>query len=97
MIASKMHFFVRPWSERLKSVWKNGHMFANEDWLRMAKWFANYLTFEEAYEKTGRIICITLASTTKKASPILLNYINAPNITIASAVVASAAVPGFIA
>lgn len=97
IIASKMQFFVRPWTERLKSVWKNGHMFAGEDWLKMAHWFANDLTFQEAYEKTGRIICITLASTTKKASPILLNYINAPNITIASAVVASAAVPGFIA
>jgi len=95
--ASKMKFFVRPWSERLKSVWKNGHMFANEDWLKMVRWFANDLTFEEAYKKTGRILCVTLASTTKKASPILLNYISAPNVTITSAVVASAAVPGFIA
>jgi len=97
MIASKMHFFTRPWSERLKSIWKNGHMFAYEEWLISARWFANDLTFKEAYEKTGRIMCITLASTTKKASPILLNYINAPNITIASAVVASAGVPGFVA
>jgi predicted acylesterase/phospholipase RssA len=59
--------------------------------------FANDLTFEEAYKKTGRIYCITLASTTKKAPPVLINYISAPNVTIASAVVASAAVPGFIA
>lgn len=59
--------------------------------------FANDLTFEEAYKKTGRIYCITLASTTKKAPPVLINYITAPNVTIASAVVASAAVPGFIA
>lgn len=33
---------------------------------------------------------------TKKAPPVLLNYISAPNVVIASAVVASAAVPGFI-
>jgi predicted acylesterase/phospholipase RssA len=54
------------------------------------------MTFEEAYKKTGKTLCITLSSTTKKAPPVLLNYISAPNVTIASAVVASAAVPGFI-
>jgi predicted acylesterase/phospholipase RssA len=54
------------------------------------------MTFEEAYKKTGRILCITLSATTKKAPPVLINYISAPNVTIASAVVASAAVPGFI-
>ncbi|CAJ1952777.1 unnamed protein product [Cylindrotheca closterium] len=96
-VASKMQFFTRPWSERFKSLWKNGHMFAYDDWHKMAQWFSSDLTFQEAYEKTGRVMCITLASTTKKASPILLNHLNAPNITIASAVVASAAVPGFVA
>ena len=54
------------------------------------------MTFEEAYKKTGRILCITLSATTKKAPPVLINYISAPNVTINSAVVASAAVPGFI-
>jgi predicted acylesterase/phospholipase RssA len=96
MIAAKMKFFVRPWMERVKSVVKNGHMFAYEDWYEMVRWFANDMTFEEAYKKTGRVFCITLASTTKKAPPVLINYNSAPNVTIASAVVASAAVPGFI-
>ena len=41
-------------------------------------------------------MCITLSATTKKAPPVLLNYITAPNVVIASAIVASAAVPGFI-
>ena len=54
------------------------------------------MTFEEAYQKTGRILCIALAATAKKTPPILINYISAPNVTIASAVVASAAVPGFV-
>lgn len=36
------------------------------------------------------------ASTTKNASPVLINHISAPNVVIASAIVASAAVPGFI-
>lgn len=54
------------------------------------------LTFAEAYRKTGRIFCVTLSSTTKKAPPVLLNYLTTPNVTIASAVIASAAVPGFV-
>ena len=54
------------------------------------------MTFEEAYRKTGRILCVALAATAKKTPPILINYISAPNVTIASAVVASAAVPGFV-
>lgn len=55
------------------------------------------MTFEEAYHKTGRVFCIALAATTKKTPPVLINYISAPNVTLASAVVASAAVPGFVA
>ena len=55
------------------------------------------MTFEEAYRKTGRIFCVALSATAKKTPPILINYISAPNVTIASAVVASAAVPGFVA
>lgn len=54
------------------------------------------MTFEEAYRKTGRVFCITLASTTKKAPPVLINHQTAPHVVIASAVVASASVPGFV-
>ena len=54
------------------------------------------MTFEEAYQKTGRVFCVALSATAKKTPPILINYISAPNVTIASAVVASAAVPGCV-
>jgi len=54
------------------------------------------MTFEEAYKKTGRVFCVTLSATSKKAPPVLINYITAPNVVIASAVVASASVPGFV-
>jgi len=54
------------------------------------------MTFLEAYKKTGRVFCITLSSTTKKAPPLLLNHLTAPDVVIASAVVASAAVPGCV-
>ena len=97
VLGEKMKCFARPWGERIKSLWQNGCLFSFEEWMDMIKWFTcGDLTFEEAYHKTGRIFCITLSSPTKKAPPMLLNYISAPNVTIASAVIASAAVPGFI-
>lgn len=97
VIGLRMKCFARPWPDRIRSVLKNGHMFSGEEWLDMIQWFTcGNMTFQEAYLKTGRIFCITLASTTKKAPPVLLNYTTAPHITLASAVIASAAVPGFI-
>jgi predicted acylesterase/phospholipase RssA len=97
VLGTKMKCFSRPWGERLKSLWKNGCLFSFDEWMAMIQWFTcGDLTFEEAYHKTGRIFCITLSSPTKKAPPVLLNYISAPNVTIASAVIASAAVPGLI-
>ena len=90
-VSEKMLCFSRSWPDRFRSVWKNGCMFDSEEWLELIKWFTlGDMTFEEGYKKTGRILCITLSATTKKAPPILVNYITAPNVTIASAVVASA-------
>jgi len=92
--------FSRPWKDRLKSVMQNGCMFDFDDWMALIKWFCKSeeedMTFLEAYRRTGKIFCITLSSTSKKSPPVLLNYLSAPNVTIASAVIASAAVPGFV-
>lgn len=51
------------------------------------------ITFKEAYEKTGRILNISVASTKRFEVPTLLNYITAPNVVIYSAVCASCALP----
>lgn len=97
VIGPRLHCFERSWPERIKSVWKTGNLFRGEDWLDMIRWFTcGNMTFEEAYQKTGRVLCIALSATAKKTPPILLNYISAPNVIIATAVVASAAVPGFV-
>lgn len=97
VLNGKLKCFSRSWPDRIRGLYKDGHLFLTEDWLKLIKWFTcGDLTFEEAYRKTGRVLCITLCATTKKAPPVLLNYITAPNVVIASAIVASAAVPGFI-
>lgn len=97
ILSKKLVCFKRPWKERIKSVIKTGNLFDFDEWMDLIKWFTRGdTTFLEAYRRTGKIFCITLSSTTKKGPPVLLNYLSAPNVTIASAVIASAAVPGFI-
>lgn len=52
------------------------------------------LTFLEAYERTGRILNVTVCPADTNEPPRLLNYLTAPNALIWSAVAASSAFPG---
>lgn len=52
------------------------------------------MTFQEAYEKTGRAINLTISPATPKQESRLLNHIASPNVTLRSAVLASTALPG---
>ena len=52
------------------------------------------MTFQEAYEKTGRQISITVAPAEPHQRSRLLNAITSPNVYVRSAVMASCAVPG---
>jgi TAG lipase/steryl ester hydrolase/phospholipase A2/LPA acyltransferase len=52
------------------------------------------MTFQEAYEKTGRQISITVAPAEAHQKSRLLNAITSPNVYVRSAVIASCAVPG---
>ena len=51
-------------------------------------------TFQEAYEKTGRCISITIAPSEEHQNSRLMNAVTSPNVFIRSAVTASCAVPG---
>lgn len=89
VLADKICCFRRPWKDRIKGVMENGNMFSKDEWMQLIKWFTRGdMTFIEAYRRTGKILCITLSTTEKKCPPVLLNYLSAPNVTIASAVVA---------
>lgn len=52
------------------------------------------LTFREAYNRTGRILNITVSPTSIHEQTKLLNYLTAPNCLIWSAVCASCSLPG---
>jgi len=53
----------------------------------------NY-TFQEAFDRTGRIINITVSPINKTDPPRLLNYLTSPHVIVWSAAVCSASVPG---
>ncbi|KAG7388459.1 mitogen-activated protein kinase tyrosine protein phosphatase sdp1 [Phytophthora pseudosyringae] len=50
-------------------------------------------TFREAYDRTGRIINVTVTPLSAEDYPQLLNYLTAPNVIIWSASLASCAIP----
>ena len=51
------------------------------------------ITFLEAYQKTGRILNVSVTGIDANTMPRLLNYLTAPNVVIWSAVSASCAIP----
>ncbi|CAM9431088.1 unnamed protein product [Phaeothamnion confervicola] len=51
-------------------------------------------TFQEAFDRTGRIVNITVAPRNRTDPPRLLNYLTAPHVQVWSAAVCSSSVPG---
>lgn len=60
----------------------------------MLRHLTSNLTFQEAYDMTGRILAITVCSPRKHEPPRCLNYLTSPHVVIWSAVTASCAFPG---
>lgn len=54
------------------------------------------MTFKEAYERTGRILNVSVIPYDTNSPTKLLSYVTAPDCVIYSAVIASAAVPGIL-
>lgn len=52
------------------------------------------MTFQEAFDRTGRVLGVTVCSPRKNEPPRCLNYLTSPNVLIWSAVTASCAFPG---
>lgn len=61
---------------------------------RMLRHLTSNLTFQEAYDMTGRVLGITVCSPRKHEPPRCLNYLTSPHVVIWSAVTASCAFPG---
>ncbi|KAI8621980.1 acyl transferase/acyl hydrolase/lysophospholipase, partial [Chytriomyces sp. MP71] len=88
-----------PWDVRIKRFFKDGFLFHPAvPFQKLEVMTKGHLTFREAHEKTGRVLCITVvpdeANTHKPAK--VLNYITAPDVIISSAICASCALPGLL-
>ncbi|AMD21042.1 HEL239Wp [Eremothecium sinecaudum] len=87
--SSKENFFIK-----LSRFLKNGTWFSNKNLIDTMMGFLGDLTFREAYNRTGKILSITVSPESLHEQPRLLNYLTAPNVLIWSAVCASCSVPG---
>lgn len=77
--------------------YRTGARFDSVDWFRKGSWFTRgSLTFLEAYERTGRVLNISVIPHDRHSPPKLLNYVTAPHCVITTAIIASAAVPGIL-
>ncbi|KAL9067385.1 MAG: hypothetical protein Q9157_006823 [Trypethelium eluteriae] len=72
---------------------KHGAIFDIAHLIRVMKNLLGDLTFQEAYNRTRRILNICVSSASLYELPRLLNYVTAPNVIIWSAVAASCSVP----
>jgi predicted acylesterase/phospholipase RssA len=90
---------VTEWTfwQRMKHFMQYRSLFDIDDWYRKAvDLIGGSYTFLEAYQKTGRILNISVVPDEPNATSKQLNYITAPDVIIASAVIASSAVPGLL-
>ena len=55
------------------------------------------VTFLEAFDRTGRVLNITVTRSDGKAPPLLCNYLTTPQLLVHSACHASCAIPGIFA
>ncbi|KAL8918238.1 MAG: hypothetical protein Q9208_007466 [Pyrenodesmia sp. 3 TL-2023] len=78
---------------KLARFLKFGAMFDISHLTRVMKDLLGDMTFQESYNRTRRILNITVSSASLYELPRLLNYITAPNVLIWSAVAASCSVP----
>lgn len=89
--------------ECLLNLFRKGTLYDGDHWMQICRWFANEddstvrnMTFLEAYQRTQRQLAITVCAKGKRAPPVLLTHLTSPHVVIASAIVATAGVPGLI-
>ena len=79
--------------QKLTNFLKHGAVFDIKNLIRVMRGLLGEITFQEAYNRTRKILNICVSSASLYELPQLLNYITAPNVLIWSAVAASCSVP----
>jgi hypothetical protein len=79
---------------KLRRALQTGHLMDVQKLKNALQKHIGDVTFHEAYERTGRILNITVSPGSDYEKPRLLNYLTAPTVLIWSAASASCALPG---
>lgn len=88
-------FVVEAWrSLGFKSLLRGSTLMDIRQLERCIEQNVSTLTFEEAFDRTGRIINIPVSPARAHQHSRLLNYLSAPNVLVGRAVLASCAIPG---
>jgi hypothetical protein len=96
-LAPRINAFTADWITMAKRFAKHRVLLDVDELARKLQWVTlGSLTFREAYERTGRILNITVVPYAGQGPPKLLNHLTAPNVIIWTALLASSAVPGLI-
>ncbi|KAJ3016926.1 hypothetical protein HKX48_003796 [Thoreauomyces humboldtii] len=83
--------------ERFKRMYRTGAMFDHREWYqKMILATKGPLTFLEAYQRTGRVLNVAIVPDEPHSPFKLCNYITTPHVVVATAVMASSAVPGIL-
>ncbi len=83
-------FRMAPWRE----AWRRGALMDGDYLEECLRQNMGDMTFEEAFERTGRIVNITISPVHHHQQPRLLNYLTSPTVLLRRASRASCAVPG---
>lgn len=79
--------------DHLRRLFTEGNWSDNQHLIRVMRAITCDMTFQEAYNRTRRILNICVSTPGMYELPRLLNYVTAPNVMIWSAVAASCSVP----
>ena len=78
----------------IKNFLEKGYLYDDETLIQKLRIVLGEYTFKEAYERTGRILNVSVTPAETNEPSKVLNYLTAPNVMIWSAVAASSAFPG---
>lgn len=81
--------FLSPWE-----MLQNKVMMDADQLLKHISINVGNFTFKEAFERTGRILNITVSPTRSRQKPRVLNYMTSPDLLITNSALASCAIPG---
>jgi TAG lipase/steryl ester hydrolase/phospholipase A2/LPA acyltransferase len=81
------------WSSMMYRLFTKGSLYDIKNLENVMQGHVKDMTFQEAYNRTNRILSIAVSRENANEEPLLLNYATAPNVLIRSAVAASCSVP----